>query len=88
LRGWRDLLHGDGTSDHSLELRIRTTLADVTPRSSSLVVRARNGRIVLSGPIVPHDERRVVSAVLAVPGVKAVETRFDDFEQNVPPTST
>ncbi len=63
--------------DDVLTERVRSKLGRVVSHPSSIMVNARDGHVILSGPILENEVKRVLSAVRAVRGVRGVDNRLD-----------
>jgi len=68
-------------SDGVLEARVRSKLGRVVSHPSAVDVKAENGLIVLSGPILAKEEHPLLEAVIRVAGVKSIENRLELHEQ-------
>ncbi len=74
----RSVIEGeDYVSDDVLTERVRSRLGRVVSHPSSIMAMARDGRVILSGPILQKEVKRLLSAVRVVRGVKDVENRLD-----------
>src|SRR3954469_7909700 len=71
------LFTGRDASDDVLLARVRTTLGRYTSHPRSIVTEVRDGRLILSGPILADEVDGLVSAVKAVYGVRHVENKLD-----------
>jgi uncharacterized membrane protein len=63
--------------DAVLQERVRAALGRVATHPHAIKVEARDGHVILSGPIPAAEEPRLVYAVHAIAGVRDVETRFE-----------
>ena len=81
VAGARRTIYREHPDDVVLQERVRSALGRVASRPHGIKVRARNGHVTLSGPILASEEHRVVHAVRSVSGVADVETRFDSHTQ-------
>lgn len=63
--------------DWVLEERVRAEMGRSVRHASAIEVRARDGNIVLQGPILADEEARLVQNVARVRGVKNVENQLD-----------
>jgi uncharacterized membrane protein len=72
--------------DWLLEERVRAELGRSVRHSSAIEVRARDGIIVLQGPILADEVERLIQNVARVHGVKNVENRLDIHQEpgNIP----
>ncbi|MDF3010728.1 MAG: hypothetical protein K0S03_1524 [Burkholderiales bacterium] len=66
--------------DRQLEERIRTALADIVADPGAIHVTVRHGAASLSGPVLPGERDRVLTAVLDVPGVLQVTNLLEPVE--------
>lgn len=73
-------------SDQVLEERVRARIGRVVSHPSSVEVKATQGRITLSGPVLAHEVGLLIDHVLDVPGVQDVENRLEVHREpgNVP----
>lgn len=77
----RHRIRREQPDDVVLEDRVHAAMGRIVSRPHAITVKAHDGHVILDGPILPTDERRLVYAVRAVAGVKDVETRFDSHIQ-------
>lgn len=63
-------------SDQVLEERVRARIGRVVSHPSSIEVKATQGRVTLSGPVLAHEVGLLIDRVLDVPGVQDVENRL------------
>src|SRR5262245_2098377 len=63
----------EDVSDDALTNRIRAQIGRSVSHPHAISVTVNDGRVVLSGPVLVDESRRLISGVLSVPGVKAVE---------------
>ena len=63
--------------DDVLAERVRSKLGRVVSHPSSIIVMAQDGRVVLSGPVLQKEVKRLLSTVRAVRGVRGVDNRLD-----------
>ena len=73
-------------SEDVLVARVRSKLGRMASHPSSIQVAAREGRIVLSGPILGHEVDDLIACVQRVPGVNYVENQLEVHKDagNVP----
>jgi uncharacterized membrane protein len=81
VAGARRTIYREHPDDVVLQERVRSALGRVASRPHGIKVQARNGHVILSGPILAAEEQRIVHAVQSVSGVTDVETRFDSHTQ-------
>lgn len=62
--------------DDVLITRVRRALDQTVEHSGSIDIQAREGEIVLSGPIGEREIGRCVRAVRRLPGVRAITNRL------------
>ena len=68
-------------SDQVLCDRVRSHLGRATSHPHAIEVEAKDGWVILKGPVLQEEMRRVLWAVRAVPGVKHVENRMEAHKQ-------
>jgi BON domain len=91
--GWRDLRNrssgwiaemsnsGSGdTDDQTLENRVRSKLGRIVSHPRAIEVSAQNGNLCLSGSILSSEADAAIQCAQQVPGVHAVENRFQRHE--------
>jgi uncharacterized membrane protein len=67
------MLRREDVSDEALTNRIRAQVGRSVSHPHAISVTVNDGQVVLSGPVLADESRRLISGVLSVPGVKAVE---------------
>ena len=74
------------TPDWVLEERVRAEMGRSVRHSSAIEVRARDGNIVLQGPILADEVERMIQNVAKVHGVKNVKNQLDIHQEpgNIP----
>ncbi len=77
----RGALTEEPVSDRVLEERVRAELGRATRHAGAIEVRANQGRVTLTGPVLASDVDSVISSVSSVRGVKDVENRLDVHQQ-------
>ena len=82
----RGLFSKEEVSDEVLAQRVRETLGSMVSHPGSIEVKAENGRIILSGPILGAEVDGLLKRVSSVRGVRTVENRLEPHEtgENVP----
>jgi uncharacterized membrane protein len=72
--------------DWVLEERVRAELGRSVRHSGAIEVRARDGNVVLQGPILSDEVQRMIRNVTRVHGVKSVENQLDIYQEpgNIP----
>jgi uncharacterized membrane protein len=82
----RSSITSNGVSDEVLAERVRSQLGGLVSHPSAIDVRAEQGRVTLSGPVLRHEVDRLLKGVASVRGVHGVEHRLDlhDEPGNVP----
>jgi hypothetical protein len=61
--------------------RVRSKLGHVIAHPHAVEVTACDGHVVLAGPVLARERRRLLSAVVSVPGVAGVEDRLQVFQR-------
>ena len=66
--------------------RVRARLGRLVSHPNSIEVTAQQGRVTLSGPVLEHEVRELISRVRSIRGVRDVNNRLDIHKQpgNVP----
>lgn len=64
-------------SDEVLAERVRAALGRAVSHPGAIDVSAEQGRVVLAGPILSRERRRLMRTVRAVRGVAAIEDKLD-----------
>ena len=82
----RSCITSNGASDAVLAERVRSQLGGLVSHPSAIEVRAEQGRVILSGPILRDEIDRLLHGVASVRGVHDVENRLQvhDTPGNVP----
>jgi uncharacterized membrane protein len=82
----RKLASNEKVTDEILAQRVRSHVVSIVSHPRSIDVRADNGKITLSGPILAAQVDRLVNYVSSMSGVTQVENRLEVHEQpeNVP----
>lgn len=68
-------------SDDVLQARVRSKLGRVVSHPSAIEVKALNGLIILSGPILAKEVHPLLDTVIRIHGVKNIENRLEAHEQ-------
>jgi osmotically-inducible protein OsmY len=76
LYSLRGLRRPDVVAEDVLIPRVRRALERAVAHSGSIDIQAREGEIVLSGPIGEAELRGCLRAVRRIPGVRAVTNRL------------
>ena len=71
------LVRPETASDDVLEARVRSRMGRLVSHPHSIAVKAREGRIILSGPIPTAEVLPLVDAVAAMRGVKNIENLLE-----------
>jgi hypothetical protein len=76
----------DGVSDEVLAERVRSRLGGLVSHTSALDVRAEQGRVTLSGPVLRGEVGSLLKEVAAVRGVRDLENRLEVHDEpgNIP----
>jgi uncharacterized membrane protein len=82
----RSSITSNGVSDDVLAERVRAQLGGLVSHPSAIEVRAEQGCVTLSGPVLRHEVDRLLKGVASVRGVHEVENRLDIHDEpgNVP----
>jgi uncharacterized membrane protein len=64
-------------SDDQLALRVRAKMGRYTSHARAIEVKAQDGHVSLHGPILASEEKPLVAAVAAVPGVTSVDNHLE-----------
>jgi osmotically-inducible protein OsmY len=73
----RSRLHRDEPSDEVLIDRVRSAIGRQMTHAGAIEVDARNGTIILSGPVLASEVEDLRCAARSVRGVKRIEDRLD-----------
>jgi len=80
-RGWlarlRTRLRSEPVADEVIEERVRAALGRATSHVSLIGVAVRDGCVILGGPILQRERRRVLRTTRRVSGVRAVDDRLE-----------
>jgi osmotically-inducible protein OsmY len=74
-------------TDDKLAHRVRSELGHHTQSASEIEVTAKDGCVVLSGPVLTAEAEKVVKAASKVRGVSSVENRLQLRETPAPATT-
>ena len=82
----RRKLDDEPVDDATLVQRVRAEMGHHIQHTHAVQVRAQDGHVILSGPILKHEAETLVKVTEGVPGVKSVESRLlvHDHPGNVP----
>ena len=67
-------------SDDVLEQRVRSKLGALVSHPASINVKAENGRITVSGPVLSREVEGLLKRIWSIRGVKHVENRLEVHE--------
>ena len=73
-------MKNDSPSDDVLEARVRSKLGRVVSHPSAIEVKAVDGLIILTGPILTKEEHPLLESVIGTLGVKDIENRLELHE--------
>ena len=73
----RALLKRESVPDEVLEQRVRAEIGRLVSNPGPIQVRAREGTVTLSGPILSSERDALLSGVSSVSGVKSVENHLE-----------
>lgn len=68
-------------SDATLEARVRSKLGRVVSHPKAIEVKAVNGLVTLSGPILANEQHPLLESLIGVQGVKNIENCLELHEQ-------
>ena len=80
----RNLIPERGVSDDVLEQRVRSKLGALVSHPASINVKAENGRITVSGPVLSREVEGLLKRIWSIPGVKHVENRLEVTRVRIP----
>lgn len=82
----RSRLGSEQVDDHVLVERVRAAMGRAVSHPRAIAISAREGHVVLSGPVLARDVEGLIDTVERVPGVRSIENRLDVHEQpgNIP----
>ena len=72
------LFSSDNPSDQVVEARVRAKIGRVISHPHAVHVAARNGNVTLDGVILARELPDLIKCVMAVPGVKRVDSRLQE----------
>lgn len=75
--GLRSRFEPGEVSDEVLAERVRARLGRVVSHPGAIGVAARQGSVILSGPVLNHEHAHLMRAVRSVPGVLEVEDQLE-----------
>ncbi len=78
------LTENKDADDETLINRVRSEFGRKIRHAKAVKVKANNGAVTLSGPILSAEVDKLVQCVKRVPGVKAVINHLDDHESAGP----
>jgi osmotically-inducible protein OsmY len=64
-------------ADDILVERVRAQIGRPVSHPRAIEVRAQNGRVVLSGPILAEEAEDLIRRVSAIPGVRSIESQLE-----------
>jgi hypothetical protein len=73
----RGFLSEGAVSDEVIEERVRSKLGFLASHPSSIKVKAENGKVILSGPMLQDEVDRLLRRVASIRGVGSVENRLE-----------
>lgn len=77
----RAAVSGDHVDDAILTERVRSKLGFLVRHPSAIEVRASEGRVTLSGPVLADEVQQLIRGVESVRGVRDVENRLEVHEK-------
>ncbi|HZW35263.1 MAG TPA: BON domain-containing protein [Isosphaeraceae bacterium] len=77
----RSLLADGRALDTVIVARVRSRLGHVIAHPHAVEVSACGGHVVLSGPVLARERRRLLGAVASVPGVASVTDRLQVYQR-------
>ena len=78
----RRLLARNGTTDDLVLIeRVRAKMGRFVSHPHAIQIGAREGRVTLSGPILPDEATSLVEVVRSVPGVSSIEDHLVVFDR-------
>lgn len=81
LHETRARLSAEEVEDTVLEARVRSAIGRAVSNPGAIDVRAENGRITLSGPVLATDVSELLATVRGVRGVQEVSNQLQTHEQ-------
>jgi CBS domain-containing protein len=73
----RSAFQPDVVGDEVLVERVRAALGRVCSHPSAVDVRVSSGQVVLEGPVLERDHRRILRSIRLTRGVRGIEDRLD-----------
>jgi len=77
----RSLVSSEEVSDEKLVARVRSRMGRFVSHPSAIEVRADQGRVTLSGPILAHEVDDLLSNISSVPGVTEIDDQLEVHKQ-------
>jgi uncharacterized membrane protein len=74
-------LGSEEAEDRVLEERVRSKLGRLVSHPSAIEVRAENGTVTLTGPVLESEVSDLISGVESIRGVRSVENRLEPHKQ-------
>jgi hypothetical protein len=68
-------------SDEVLVERVRSTLGRTVSHPGAIEVSANAGRVTLTGPVLTHEQDRLINAVRKVRGVAEIDRRLEPHDE-------
>lgn len=77
----RSALRSDHADDEVIEARVRSRMGHIVSHPHAIDVHVEDGEVVLSGPILAHEERALIRAVERIRGVQEVYNDLEPHER-------
>jgi hypothetical protein len=74
-------LRGEEVDDFILEARVRSEIGRAVANPGAINATARNGSVMLTGPVLAHEVADLLSTVRSVRGVEDVQNRLEVHER-------
>jgi CBS domain-containing protein len=71
---------GGASGDRKIESAIRSKVSQIVSYPNTLQLKASNGNVTLSGPVLADEVRELIDCITSMDGVKSLESRLDVYD--------